>query len=395
MTSAMPHTFLCTGHVPRLTDVIRAENCRLWTSEGRRYLDFESGVWTTSLGHGHAAVRTAIEAQLRELVHTGYCYYHPVVDRAAAKVLEVTGIEDGRTVFLNSGSEAVELALALAAEATGRRRFVTLAGCYLGAYGLASRTTAGQWIEVDWEAGQGVEELPLDEVAAFVLEPGSSGGRVKFPPRGLVEALARRVRQAGGLVIANEVTTGMGRTGEWFGFNHYGLRPDLVALGKGLGSGYPVSAVALGDVWRRVDLGRFHYAQSHQNDALGAAVALAVIEEMERSRLIEKARADGARLLAGLEAIRARHPLIREVRGLGLMLAVELVPTAGPSRAQRVAEVLFERGIILVRRPGLEILRLDPALTVAKEDLDAFLSTFEAVVGGLESPRAAVNQGLA
>lgn len=384
MATAMRHTFLCTGHAPRLTNVIRAENCRLWTSEGRRYVDLESGVWSTSLGHGHGAVRAAIEAQLRELVHTGYCYYHPVVDRAAAKVLDVAGIEGGKALFLASGSEAVELALAIASEATGRHRFVTLAGSYLGAYGMASRTAAGQWIEVDWEGDEGLGDLPLNEVAAFVLEPGSSGGRVRFPPRGLVEALARRIREAGGLVIANEVTTGLGRTGEWFGFNHYGLRPDLVAIGKGLGSGYPVSAVALGDVWRRVDLGHFHYAQSHQNDALGAAVALAVIEELQRSQLIEKAREDGARLLAGLEAIGTRHPLIREVRGRGLMLAVEFVPTDGPSRALRVAEALFERGIILVRRPGLEILRLDPALTVAREDLDEFLSAFETVVAGLE-----------
>ncbi|WP_176067403.1 aminotransferase class III-fold pyridoxal phosphate-dependent enzyme [Anaeromyxobacter diazotrophicus] len=383
MATSMRHTFLCTGHTPRLTDVVRAENCRLWTSEGRRYLDLESGVWSTSLGHGHGAVTAAIEAQLHELVHTGYCYYHPVVDRAAAKLLDVTGIEGGKALFLASGSEAVELALAIAAEATGRRRFITLAGSYLGAYGMASRTAADQWIEVDWEGDEGLGDLPLEEAAAFVLEPGSSSGRVRFPPRALVEALARRVREAGGLVMANEVTTGLGRTGEWFGFNHYGLKPDLVAIGKGLGSGYPVSAVALGEVWRRVDLGHFHYAQSHQNDALGAAVALAVIEELERSRLVEKAREDGARLLAGLEAIGARHPVIREVRGRGLMLAVEFVPADGPSRALRVAEALFERGIILVRRPGLEILRLDPALTVAREDLDEFLSAFETVVGGL------------
>lgn len=374
---AMEHTYLCTGHAARLPDILRAENCRLWTGDGRRFIDLESGVWAASLGHGDPELLAALSRQGGALMHTGYAFYHPVVDEAAARVLDICGLQGGKALFLSSGSEAVEFCLQLLRAARPGKKLLCFSDSYLGAYGLASRADPEVWISLDWTSEPELGALDWEDIGAFVLEPGSSGGLVRFPPEALVRDIVARIRAAGGYVVANEVTTGMGRTGAWFGYEHYGISPDLVAIGKGLGSGYPVSAVALGGPLARLNPPGFHYAQSHQNDALGAAAAKTVIEAVAERNLLAKVRADGAYLLGRLRDIAEGSGRVKEVRGRGLMLAIEFREASGPSRAQRVADLLFEQGYLLVRRPGLEVLRLDPPLTIPREDLDGFLGAFE------------------
>jgi acetylornithine aminotransferase len=174
------------------------------------------------------------------------------------------------------------------------------------------------------------------------------------------------------------VTTGIGRTGLWFGYQHYGLAPDVVALGKGIGNGYPVSVTALASgVIERLDGDPLKYAQSHQNDPLGAAIVREVVRVITDEGLIERGRGIAAVLSSGLEEIKDRTGRITDIRSRGLMIALELHDSAF---AVRVHHKLARRGYILARRPGLNVLRLDPSLTIDQQDIEGFLQTFEAVL---------------
>lgn len=382
------------GHELLVADMVRAEGCHVFDARGKRYLDLEAGVWCASVGHGHPRVLAALNEQAGRLAHTGFNYACPVTATAAAKVLDLLAFPGGRCVFLCSGSEAVEYGVRAAQMVLPRPLLLTMADSYCGAYGSAHAKRGEEWFTFDWTrcraCDRGLactagcphfEAIPFDRVGGFLLEPGSSSGLVRFPPRELVQALATRVQGEGGLVLVNEVTTGIGRTGEWFGFRHYGLTPDIVALGKGLGAGYPVSVTAfspraaglLGD--RSVP-----YSQSHQNDPLGAAVAGAVLDVIREEDLVARGRKAGEFLLAGLRGLPADR--IESVRGRGLMMVVELRDDAQLTLTARVHRGLAERGFLVGRRAGVPVLRLDPPLTVAEEDLAAFLRVFAEVLSG-------------
>ena len=221
----------------------------------------------------------------------------------------------------------------------------------------------------------------LTTLGGFLFEPGSSGGLVRFPPKKLVQNIVVAVKENNGLVLVNEVTTGVGRTGLWFGYQHYDLSPDIVALGKGIGNGYPVSVTALGSgVMERLGGSPLKYAQSHQNDPLGAAVALEVVRVIKDEGLIERGRGVAAMLLSGLEGVKEHTDEITEIRSRGLMVALEFKDDAEGTFTARVHRELVSRGYILARRPGLNVLRLDPSLTVDQQDIEGFLWTFEAVL---------------
>jgi acetylornithine aminotransferase len=224
-------------------------------------------------------------------------------------------------------------------------------------------------------------EIAFARIGAFVFEPGNSGGLVKLPPRGPIRALAARVADAGGVLVVDEVTTGLGRTGTWYGFEHYDLRPDLVALGKGLGNGYPVSAVAMRhSIGADLEASGFHYAQSHQNDPLGCAVAKEVLAVLRDEALIERSARIGAWFLRELKAIASRHAVVREARGRGLMLAMELRPDARPT-AVDVHRTLLERGLLVGCKSQANLLRFYPPLTIGEDEIRGLLAELDRVLG--------------
>ena len=205
---------------------------------------------------------------------------------------------------------------------------------------------------------------------------------MRFPPSPLVRQIVERIRADGGLVMVNEVTTGIGRTGEWFGFQHDGLSPDIVALGKGLGNGYPVSVAAFAPhLAERLRAQPLRYSQSHQNDPLGAAIAREVVAIVRDEGLIERGRAIAAQLRSGLEGIAQRTGGIETIRARGLMLAVVLKDGPGTPLTLQAHRELFRRGYLVGRRPGLAVLRLDPSLTIERADIAGFLVAFEEVLG--------------
>jgi acetylornithine aminotransferase len=317
-----------------------------------------------------------------------------IVEKAALEILSLLGFKNGRCVFLCSGSEAVEYGVRIAQSVINRPMLMTMMDSYFGAYGSASRKQEDEWFCFDWaactvcpyanECDDRCEHwaaIPYDNIGGFLFEPGSSSGLVRFPPEKLIRNIVAVVKDNDGLVLLNEVTTGIGRTGLWFGYQHYDISPDIVAMGKGIGNGYPVSATAFApSVIERLEGRPVKYAQSHQNDPLGAAVVREVVKVIKEEGLVERGEGIAAVLLSGLEGIKHRTGKIKEIRSRGLMVALELKDDPEASFTIRTHRELVRRGYVLVRRPGVNVLRLDPSLTIDQMDIEGFLETFEAVL---------------
>lgn len=390
---SMNHLLAC---VPVLgLDFERGEGPFLWDAEGRRYVDLESGSWAAALGHCDPRVTAVIERQAGRLVHLSVAAPNREAEAAAEAVLRVSGLDGGRCVFLSSGSEAVEFAVQAARRATGRPLMLRFSTSYLAAYGSSSRSDPEEWLILDWRKAAADPEatlagLPFERLAGLALECGGSSTEfVDFPPEALVRPLCDRIRKAGGLVVCNEITTGIGRTGRWFGFMHYGVRPDAVAIGKGLGSGYPVSAAAfapgLADAIERSGL---RYAQSHQNDPLGCAVAREVLAAVEADRLVDRSRDFGKAFAKRIgEAARRAEArggaAVKAIRGRGLLIAVELEDRGEAPAPDGAAlrDRLRERGFLVSAYPrgypaGTGI-RLDPPLNLPEDIAWDFCSALE------------------
>ncbi len=373
----------CTGHELKFPNVADSDRVYLFDDSGKRYLDLESGVWCLPLGHKNARVNAAMARQADAIAHTGFCYSSDIVEMAARSVLSIVGFEEGKCVFLSSGSEVIELARQICRHITKRSTTLCLHDAYFGSYSATNERKEG-WFEFDWrecadcarkdDCRSDCPKLVTipDTISEFAFEPGSASGFVRFPPASLIRNIADAVRERGGLVLVNEVTTGMGRTGAWFGYNHYPIVPDLVCIGKGLGNGYPVSVLAINrKTAARLDGGTFKYMQSHQNDPLGAAVAAEVIAVLTDEQLISRAAALGEKFWSALQSL-ADSEHIAEVRGRGLMFAVEF---AEKTTGDKIYEQLIERGYIVCNRGGM--FRIDPPLVIEESDFQRFVQEFD------------------
>jgi acetylornithine aminotransferase len=395
----MKNLIWSTSHELILDDIVKARNCELYDSLGNKYIDMESGVWCTSVGHCNPRINSVMKSQLSKIIHTGFNYCNPVLEVASGKVLEITGLPDGKCEFLCSGSEAVEYCIRAAKAIRPDAMVLTFSDSYFGAYGEAARQDSKEWYRYNrYECTCGARgeesgdegcrgecrefsEIPFDRIGIFLLEPGSSSGLVKFPSRKLIRKISEKIRENNGLIIINEVTTGAGRTGKWFGFQHYDLEPDMIAMGKGIGNGYPVSVAAISArVAELLEKTHFHYSQSHQNDPLGASAVNEVIGTIIDENLVERSRRLGEKLMRGLENLRKPDSILKEIRGRGLMIALEFTRDA-----EQVQKKLVRRGFIVARRSGHEVLRLDPALTIKDKDIDEFMFSLDEIITNLKT----------
>jgi len=390
----MEHVLWCIGHDLKIGDIVRAEGCCLYDSGGRRYVDLESGTWCVPLGHCNSVINAALKRQADSIAHTGYCYSHRVVDETAAAILEIAGLPGGKCVFLSSGSEAVEFGVQVMRRMSGKPRLLTMTDSFLSSYGSSGKRGGDEWHLFDWSGCRncscgdacdhdckGLAGIPFESIGGFVFEPGSSSGLVRFPPKSLIHAVIERVRSHGGYIQINEITTGLGRTGKWFGFQHYGIEPDIISMGKGLGNGYPVSAVAMSRaVISRLHEISFRYSQSHQNDPLGCAVAGEVIACMIKDDIPARSAEMGEYLKRGLLGLKKRFSIMEDVRGRGLMIAVELRKCASDEVVSSIYSQCLQRGYVIARRPGLNVFRIDPPLVITREEADGFLDCFEEVL---------------
>jgi 4-aminobutyrate aminotransferase-like enzyme len=385
--------------------------CTVRDASGKTYLDLLSGTWCNVLGYGHPRWVRAVEAQASGLVHAGAPFATPEVEAALAKLREILPPALDRAVLLNTGSEAVELALKMARAATGSDAIVVIEGGYYGAttyaLGLSEAGRAAPYLprlgpvhrvpaphcsrcpagRSDCSDGafpclSRLEALAAEgrrDVAAVLWEPVVSGAGVLVPPRGWAARLRELGARCGALLVAEEVTTGVGRTGRWFGFEHGGLVPDLLVVGKAIGAGLPVSAVVTtSDVEARCS-GALAHVQSHQNDPFSGRIAATVLSILQEERLVERAAARGAEMLAALETVRARRPAVAEVRGLGAMAGVELaVERAG--KGAEIAGRLLDRGFIVNWQPATRSFRLFPPYVIASAEIAAFVEAFDDVM---------------
>jgi acetylornithine/N-succinyldiaminopimelate aminotransferase len=378
----------CSGYDLSGIEVVRAEGCKLFCADGREIVDFEAGVWCAALGHGHSKLRNITHAQIDQMSHIGYRMSNPLQEQAAVEVLSTVDFGDGQCVFLSSGSEAVELATQIARKISRKPLLLTLSESYLGAYGSAGTKSPHEWVLFDRTLCRDcppdhectircphLESIPFEQIGAMVLEPGASGGLVRFPQQKLIHTLCENVQSKGGSIVVNEVTTGIGRTGRWFGYQHYSIQPDIVAIGKGLGNGYPISAVAISaGVSAALQGTDFHYAQSHQNDPLGCAIAAEVIRIMREEGLVERSAETGQFFHNQLEQLASEYGMVREVRGKGLLLAIEFESEWSHRSLGTVFSGLLDQGFLVGYKPVANLLRFFPPLTISEQDIERMVA---------------------
>ena len=382
----MENIYNCSGHELKIPNIVDAQGVHIFDENGKRYMDLESGVWCTALGHKNSRINQVIRQQIDSVMHTGFCYSNKVVDEAAKSVLSVTNFAGGKSVFLSSGSEAIEILRQIAKSITRKQKTLALHDAYLGSYSSVIDRDKG-WYTFNWEncktcakrkkcdpACEALRNIPED-ISEFIFEPGSASGYVRFPPRALIQNIVNIVRENNGKIIANDVTTGVGRTGKWFGYQHYDIQPDMVSIGKGIGNGYPVSVAVLSPaIVKDLDDKSFKYSQSHQNDPLGAAIALEVIKTIEDGNLIAEAEKKGEAFVSRLNAL-VDDEIVLEVRGRGLMFAVDL---ASEQVADEIYDELIDKGYIVCNRGSL--FRIDPPLTIEEGEFVKFIDTFAAII---------------
>jgi 4-aminobutyrate aminotransferase len=389
--------------------VERAQGAMVEDPDGNRYLDFAAGIAVAATGHSHPEVVAAIKAQADRFLHmcaTDF-YYENVVALAEGLARRAPGPGPFRVFFANSGAEVVEAAIKLARLRTGRSKIVAFYGAFHGrTYGAMSLTASkpvqrkgyGPFVpEVlhshyaycyrcpvnrSPESCQ-VECLDLltktmfgttvdpAEVAAVIVEPVQGEGGYVVPHPGFLRKLREITREHGILLIADEVQCGMGRTGRLFASEHFGLEPDIITLAKGIASGMPLGAlIAKDEVMRWNDGG---HGSTFGGNPVSVAAALATFGLLERG-LVENAAAVGDHLQKRLRERLSTSPVVGDVRGLGLMIGVEIVADRvtrepAPARRERILEEAFKRGLLLLGC-GKSTIRLSPPLVIDREDAD-------------------------
>jgi predicted acetylornithine/succinylornithine family transaminase len=376
--SALMHTYA----EPPVT-FVRGDGSWLWDAEGRRYLDFLSGLAVTSLGHAHPVVAAALAEQASTLLHVSNLFGNVVAPEVASTIDRLVGggerAAGGQVFFANSGAEANECALKLARKwaGPGRHVVVTTWGAFHGRT-LATLHATGQpakhapfqplpegFVHVDYDdVGALAAACDPARVAAVLVEPIQGEAGVVAPSSDYLGALRELCSARGILLVVDEIQTGLARTGRWFGFQHCGIEPDVVTMAKALGNGVPIGAC-----WARAEVdaafGPGDHATTFGGQPLAAAAARATLAVMEAEDAPGRAERAGRRLRAGLAAL----PQVDSVRGAGLLLGVAVADGSAP---EVVAEAL-SRGLV-VNAPRPDTLRLAPSLLVSDEEIDEGLS---------------------
>ncbi|MGH9056585.1 MAG: acetylornithine transaminase [Acidimicrobiales bacterium] len=377
-------------YAPPPVTFVRGEGSRLWDDAGREYLDFLCGLAVTSLGHSHPAVAEAVCAQARTLLHVSNLFGTEPQREVAATLDRLVDAGPGRVFFCNSGAEANEAAIKLARKWGGRgRHFVVSAYGSFHGRTLATLHATGQpakheafqplpegFRHVAWQDVEALRSALDPSVAAVLIESVQGEGGVRPAGPDYFRAVRDLCDERGALMIVDEVQSGLGRTGCWFGFQHYGVRPDVVTIAKALGNGVPIGAC-----WARDEVAAAFspgdHATTFGGQPLAAAAARAVLSVMEEQDVPARARNAGAYLTQKLEDLAG----VTAVRGLGLLLALELQEG---KLAGAVASAALDAGLV-VNAVTPTALRLAPSLLVTEAEIDEAVAILERVLAATGS----------
>ncbi len=370
-------------------ELVSGSGAMVTDADGNEYLDLLGGIAVNALGYAHPAIVRAVTEQIATLPHvSNYFATRPVI-ALAERLRQLSGAgATGRVLFTNSGAESNEAAFKIA-RLTGRPRIIATEhgfhGRTMGALAMTGQPAKRAPFEpmppgVEFvrygDAGALAAAVDKDpaSVAAFICEPIQGEAGVVTPPDGYLADVRRITAQAGALLILDEVQTGIGRTGTWFAHQSAGITPDVMTLAKGLGGGLPMGAlVAYGAAAQLLTPGS--HGSTFAGNPVCAAAALAVLDTIEADRLLDHVDALGKHLLGAIDAL--AHPLIREVRGRGLLIGIQL---AEPVAAQ--ANAAAARAGFLTNAAGADVLRLAPPLILTEAQADTFVTALPAILDG-------------
>jgi acetylornithine/LysW-gamma-L-lysine aminotransferase len=362
--------------------IVRGKGARVWDENGREYIDCVGGQGTANIGHANPFVAEAIAEQARTIIALTEIFYNDKRAAIEEKLVQIAPNHANRVYLCNSGTEAIESALKLARYATGRTGIVAfMRGFHGRTMGALSATWEPKYREpflplvpdfshVPYDNLDKAREAITDKTAGVIVEVVQGEGGVRPGSREFLLGLQDLCRERGAMLIVDEVQTGFCRTGKMFASEHYGVQGDFVCVAKSIAGGLPMGAVMIGERVKKLE--PMIHGSTFGGNPLACAAALAAIGFMERENLAARASELGAYMLGRLQRIES--PLIREVRGLGLMIGVELKQKVTP-----YLMALMERGVLALPA-GLNVLRLLPPLVIEKSDLDVVAEAIEAVL---------------
>ncbi len=368
--------------------LVKGEGCRVWDEQGKEYLDFVGGIAVCALGHASPVVTEALETQARELVHVSNLYYTRPQTELAALLVENAFAD--RVFFCNSGAEANEAAIKLARRyageqnGPGRHTIVCMENSFHGRTMATLSATGQRKIQAGYDPLlEGFRFVPFSDlqtleraldgsVCAVMLEPIQGEGGVIVPDRDYLKGVRDLCDNRDALLIFDEVQVGMGRTGKLFAYQHYGVAPDIMTLAKALGNGLPIGAMLATETVSTA-FGPGSHASTFGGTPLVTAVSRAVLKSLMDDGWIDNAAKMGAYLKKALEALAQKHDAIKEVRGLGLIVGLELEIESAP-----VVQACLEKGV-LINAPKENILRFIPPLIINEKDVDRLIAVLDGV----------------
>jgi len=379
--------------------IVSGKGARVTDSEGRTYLDFAAGVGVNGLGYGDRKVLSAIRKQAGKMIHASNLYHNEAATALAERLVSLAF--PAKVFFCNSGTEAVEGAIKFArriGKAEGRTELVAFERSFHGrTLGALSMTWNAKYREPFEPLVPDVRFCPWDDLkaaaatigpktAAVFVEPVQGEGGVRVAPAEFLHGLADICREAGALLVSEEVQCGLGRTGRLFAYEHAALRPDMVTLAKPLGGGLPLGAVLVREeIVSPIAVG--DHGSTFGGNPVAAAAAMAVLDRLTSEGFLAKVEKRARALRRGLNTLARKHAAVLQVRSLGLIVGIEFTGPAGP-----VVKGLREHGV-LATKAGDNVLRLLPPLVIKQKDIRQFLEAFDAVLAaGGGSPAPEVTQ---
>ncbi len=371
----------------------KGKGALLWDVNGREYVDCSSSYGVAALGHCHPKVVAAVKAQAEQLITCHSCYYNDKRAEFIEKLVKITPKGLDKAFLSNSGAESVECAIKLSRKATGKPEIIALMGAFHGkTMGALSATWDKKYREpflplipevkhVAPDNADKIREAITDKTAAVLMEPIRGEGGVRVPPEGYLQAVREICDEKGVLLILDEVQASFGRTGKLFGCQNWNITPDIMCLAKPFAGGLPIGiTVAKENIMSTLKVGE--HSTTFSGNPMVCAAGCAAIDALLEENLADKAATNGKYFKTQLEALQAKHKIIKEVRGLGLMLGMEL-------RYDVLGVILKALGKgVLVLDAGRTVVRLLPPLVITKEQIDKAIIALDEALGEEEHERA-------